>query len=81
MGDDFYSVEHALVLEDSDFAEEFQEKRSQEILAESKLQTLAGDLIREFNSDTSQEVEDLMESVVQYRQKTIKYAKINDLVK
>jgi len=51
------------------------------VLAETKLESLAGNLIREFNSDTSQEVEDLMESVIQYRQKTIKYAKMNELVK
>jgi hypothetical protein len=38
-----------------------------ELLAEEKLESLAGDLYKEFNSDTSQTVEDLMESVIQYR--------------
>jgi hypothetical protein len=53
MLDDFYSVDHALVLEDAEFTEEFQEKRSAELLAEEKLESLAGQLFKEFNSDTS----------------------------
>ncbi len=81
MIDDFYSVDHALVLEDPDYRAEFQERRASEILAEQKLEGLAGELEKEFNSDTSQETEDLMESVIQYRQKTIKYAKMNELVR
>lgn len=67
MIDDFYSTDHALMLEDGDFIEEFQEKRASELLAEQKLESLAGNLEKEFNSDTSQETEDLMESVIQYR--------------
>lgn len=80
MLDNFSSVEHASLLENPDFIEVYQEKRQSELLAETKLESLAAQLMKEYNSETSQDAEEILELVIQYRQKTIKYAKMKELL-
>ena len=80
MFDNFDSLGEAVAMEEGEFLEIFKTKAANEELIESKLETWSGKMASEFSSETSQEVEELLEFVIQFRQKSVKLAKINSLV-
>lgn len=59
--DHFDGLGEAVAMEDSEFIELFKTKNANEAMIESKLETLTGKLRTEFSSETSHEVEDMLE--------------------
>lgn len=65
--DNFDGLGEAVAMEDAEFLEVFKTKAAHEALIESKLETLTGKMKTEFSSETSHDVEELLESVIQFR--------------